>query len=34
MPAHEYGGGVLAYSKAEKFFPAKLRTHVPRFAIG
>src|SRR4051812_5050953 len=21
MPAHEYGGGVLAYSKADKFFP-------------
>ena len=21
MPAHEYGGGVLAYTKAEKFFP-------------
>ena len=23
MPAHEYGGGVLAYTKAEKFFPGE-----------
>jgi hypothetical protein len=23
MPAHEYGGGVLAYAKAEKFFPGE-----------
>jgi pimeloyl-ACP methyl ester carboxylesterase len=23
MPAHEYGGGVLAYTKAERFFPGE-----------
>src|SRR4051812_17125618 len=23
MPAHEYGGGVLAYAKADKFFPGE-----------
>jgi pimeloyl-ACP methyl ester carboxylesterase len=26
MPAHEYGGGVLAYTKAEEFFPSEAET--------
>src|SRR3954451_4207811 len=37
MPSHEYGGGVLAYSKAERFFPgeqANARTALRDWLMG